>query len=64
MSAPSPAAKGLKTKGPTTQARQKTLSNAMATARVQILFVPEFRLMRKSVAAFGLRLKKVLNPKY
>jgi hypothetical protein len=64
MSALSPATKGLKTKGPTTQARQKTLSNAMATARVQTLFVPEFRLMRKSVAAFGLRLKKVLNPKY
>ncbi len=54
----------LTTKGPTTQARQKTLSKAMATARVQTLFVPEFRLMRKSVAAFGLRLKKVLNPKY
>ncbi len=43
MSAPSPAAKGLKTKGPTTQARQKTLSKAMATARVQTLFVPVFR---------------------
>ncbi|PSS72113.1 hypothetical protein AYI88_15195 [Shewanella algae] len=64
MSASSPANKGLKIKGPTTQVLQKTLSKAMATARVQTLFVPAFRLMRKSVAAFGLRLKKVLNPKY
>ncbi len=43
MSASSPATKGLKTKGLTTQPLQKTLSEAMATARVQTLFVPTFR---------------------
>ncbi len=43
MSASSPATKGLKTKGPTTQAQLKTSSKAMATARVQTLFVPAFR---------------------
>ncbi len=43
MSASSPATKGLKTNDPTTQALQKTLSKAMATARVQTLFVPTFR---------------------
>ncbi len=48
MSASSPATKGLKTKGLktkglTTQTLQKTLSKAMATARVQTLFVPTFR---------------------
>ncbi len=43
MSAANATTKGLKTKGPTTQALQKTLSKAMATARVQILFVPAFR---------------------
>ena len=42
----------------------KALSKAMATARVQTLFVPEFRLIRESVVAFGLKLKKVLNPKF
>ena len=61
MSASSPATKGLKTKGLTTQTLQKTLSEAMATARVQTLFVPAFRLMQKSVVAFGLKLKKVLK---
>ncbi len=45
----------------TTQAQQKTSSKAMATARVQAPFVPEFRLIRKSVVAFGLKLKKVLK---
>ena len=48
MSASSPATKGLKTKGPKTkgpktQVLQKALSKAMATARVQTLFVPAFR---------------------
>ncbi len=43
MGTSSPATKGLKTKGPTTQALQKTLSKAMTTARVQTLFVPAFR---------------------
>ncbi len=43
MSASSPATKGLKTKRPKTQALQKTLSKAMATARVQTLFAPAFR---------------------
>ncbi len=43
MSASSPATKGLKTKRPKTQVLQKTLSKAMATARVQTLFVPAFR---------------------
>ncbi len=43
MSASSPANKGLKIKGPKTQVLQKTLSKAMATARVQTLFVPAFR---------------------
>jgi hypothetical protein len=43
MSASSPATKGLKTKGPTTQVLQKMLNKAMATARVQTLFVPAFR---------------------
>ncbi len=38
MSAPSRT-----TKSPTTQAYKKTLSEAMATARVQTLFVPTFR---------------------
>ncbi len=38
MSAPSRT-----TNAPTTQALQKTLSEAMATARVQTLFVPAFR---------------------
>ncbi len=36
-------ASSLTTKDPTTQALQKTLSKAMATARVQTLFVPAFR---------------------
>ncbi len=49
------------TKDPTIQALQKTLSKAMATARIQTLFVPEFRLMRKSATAFGLKLKQVLK---
>ncbi len=49
------------TKGPTTQALQKTLSKTIATARIQTLFVPEFRLMRKSVVAFGLKLKEALK---
>ncbi len=43
MSSSSPANKGLKTKRPKTQVLQKTLSKAMATARVQTLFVPAFR---------------------
>ncbi len=43
MSDSSPATKGLKTNAPTTQALQKALSKAMATARVQTLFVPAFR---------------------
>ncbi len=48
MSASSPATKGLKTKHlktkpPKTQALQKAFSKAMATARVQTLFVPAFR---------------------
>ncbi len=43
MSASSPATKGLKTNGPTTPDPTKTLSKAMATARVQTLFVPAFR---------------------
>ncbi|AYV14845.1 hypothetical protein EEY24_19455 [Shewanella algae] len=49
------------TKGPTTLALQKALSKAMATARVQTLFVPAFRLIQKSVVAFGLKLKEVLK---
>ena len=36
-------ASSLTTKGTTTQARQKTLNKAMATARVQTLFAPVFR---------------------
>ncbi len=48
MSASSPATKRfktkcLKTKPPITQALQKAFSKAMATARVQTLFVPAFR---------------------
>ncbi len=48
MSTSSPATKRfktkrLKTKPPKTQARQKAFSKAMATARVQTLFVPAFR---------------------
>ncbi len=42
MSASSPATKGLKTKDPKTQALQKALSKAIATARAEVLcFVPE-----------------------
>ncbi len=31
------------TKGPTTQALQKTLNKTKATTQVQTLFIPEFR---------------------
>ncbi len=61
MSAPSRTTRALQPKAPYNPGLQKTLSKAMATARVQTLFVPAFRLMQKSVVAFGLKLKNVLK---